>query len=61
MKKLLSTYILAILGAVMGNILYVHTAGDPADYHWTRTLFFGALAGTALLVFRRHQKNRNLP
>lgn len=55
MKEIVRTCALTALGAVSGNLLYVHTRGDPGDYHWIRTLMFAILFATAVVLLRKHR------
>ena len=55
MKEIVSTCALTALGAVSGNLLYVHTLGDPGDYHWGRTLMFAILFATAFVLLRKNR------
>jgi len=57
MKTLFRTCIALALGAILGNVLYVHTLGDPGDYHWMRSFVFAAFFA-AVLVLRRHFFNK---
>jgi hypothetical protein len=50
MKKAFWTYISVAIGAFVGNVVYVHTIGDPNDYHWMRPFVFSIFLGIIFLL-----------
>jgi hypothetical protein len=53
MKPVLRTYVLASLGAVLGNLLYVYIRSDPGEYHWLRAFVFAPCFATALSLLKK--------
>lgn len=55
MKKIFSIYVFTTVGAIFGNLLYVHTLGDLSDYHWTRIFVFAFFLATIFALLRKHR------
>lgn len=58
MRKILRIFVLAVLGGILGNVAFVHTRGDGANYHWVLS-FVTAMLFTAgwVMLLKHPQKN----
>lgn len=52
MKEMLGILMGVLLGGAVGNVVYVHTWGTTADYHWVRSFVFSALFAAVLILIR---------
>jgi len=58
MREILRVFVLAVLGGILGNIAYVHTRGDGANYHWVLSFVTAMLFTAGWVMFLKHrQKN----
>lgn len=55
MKAIFSIYVLTVLGTFFGNLLHVHTLGDPSDYHWIPTFMFAIFSGTTFVLLGKQR------
>lgn len=56
MKRNVRNFAMAMLGGLCGNVIYVHTLGDPANYHWGRSLVFSCFMATTLVALQIYRQ-----
>jgi hypothetical protein len=60
MREIFRIFVLAALGGIVGNVTYVHTHGDGANYHWVLSFATATLFTVGWVMLLKHRRE-NIP